>query len=1004
MQDALLALTKYWTDRGCLMVQPYNTEVGAGTMNPATILRVLGPEPWHVAYIEPSVRPDDSRYGQNPNRLQTHTQFQVILKPDPGDPQEIYLASLEALGIDVDAHDIRFVEDNWANPATGSWGLGWEVWLDGLEITQFTYFQQAGGQTLDPVSVEVTYGIERIIMALQGVDHFKDIVYAPGITYGEAFGQSEYEMSRYYLDDADIEANRALFEAYAAEAGRLIEQRLPVPAYTYVLKCSHTFNVLDARGAISTTERAKAFARMRGLAREVASLWTARRHELGHPLGTTTAGPRETSDAEPLLPDAPDVRPAEISAPAPLLFEMGTEELPPHEVTNTIDAVRCAVDEKLAATRLEHGAVTVHGTPRRIVVEVDEVQPREPDAARTVRGPRVSAAYDADDAPTKALEGFARGQGVDVSELSTAQYNGNEHVVATVTDAGRGAVEVMTDLLGAIVTGLRADKNMRWNDPELSFSRPIRWLTALLGEVRVPVVASSLVSGRTTRVHRTADEPVVRIPAAGDYQAFLAEHGILVDETARRQRIVESAQSLAAEVGGYIDVDEESGLLDEVTNLVEEPNALLGDFHSGYLDLPEQILTTVMRKHQRYLPVRGDDGRLLPKFVAVANGSCDADLVRAGNEAVLRARYEDAAFFWRADLQVTLEDFRADLAKLTFEEKAGSVAERAGRIEGVAADLAEGLLLDSDAGEALSRAAALAKFDLSSQMVVELPNLAGVMAREYAIRAGESEAVAQALFDMELPRHASDALPASMPGAVLALADRFDLLVAMFALGAKPTGSSDAFGLRRAALGVVRILRGTPQLSSVTIGAGLAAAADRLRSQGIDVSDDAVTKARDFVVARFAQQLRDENVPADFVNAVLPGAETPRKAVDTLEALRSRADDESLRSLVAAVQRMARIVPEGTAPAYDPDVLTEPAETELAGAVRSLGDWSEGTMPEFVEAAAGLVELVNTFFDDVLVMADDPAVRQARLGLLSTVVARSPRAVDWAALDTALGG
>ncbi|HEY3004640.1 MAG TPA: glycine--tRNA ligase subunit alpha, partial [Kribbellaceae bacterium] len=186
MQDALLALTRYWTERGCMIVQPFNTEVGAGTLNPATVLRVLGPEPWRVAYVEPSVRPDDARYGENPNRLQTHTQFQVILKPDPGDPQELYLGSLEALGIDVRAHDIRFVEDNWASPALGAWGLGWEVWLDGLEITQFTYFQQAGGQTLDPVSVEVTYGVERIMMALQGVSHFKEIAYAPGISYGEA--------------------------------------------------------------------------------------------------------------------------------------------------------------------------------------------------------------------------------------------------------------------------------------------------------------------------------------------------------------------------------------------------------------------------------------------------------------------------------------------------------------------------------------------------------------------------------------------------------------------------------------------------------------------------------------------------------------------------------------------------------------------------------------------------------------------------------------------------
>lgn len=543
---------------------------------------------------------------------------------------------------------------------------------------------------------------------------------------------------------------------------------------------------------------------------------------------------------------------------------------------------------------------------------------------------------------------------------------------------------------------------MRWNDPELSFTRPIRWLTALLGDTVVPVTVSSLVSGPTTRVHRTAAEPVVTVPSAAGYLDFLRSHGIVADAAARREAVVSAAQTLAAEAGGRVDVDGEAALIDEITNLVEAPNALLGRFDSRYLELPEQILTTVMRKHQRYLPVRDETGRLLPCFVAVANGECDHDVVRAGNEAVLRARYEDAAFFWRADLAVALDDFKAGLAKLTFEEKVGSMAERAARIEAVAGDLAKGVNLDAADVAALTRAAALAKFDLSSQMVVELSSLAGVMAREYAVRAGESDAVGQALFEMELPRHTSDALPASTPGAILALADRFDLLMAMFALGAKPTGSSDPFGLRRAALGVVRILRETPVLSTVTVDAGLAAAAERLRAQGIEVPDDAVAAAREFVVGRFGQQLRDEDVPAEFVVAVLPGADAPGRAVQTLATLRSLADEASFRELAAALRRINRIVPPDTAPSYDAAVLTEPAEVRLVEAVATLGDWSGGDVAGFVEDARSVVAPVNGFFDDVLVMADDLAVRQARLGLLAAISARAPRTVDWAALDTAL--
>ncbi|WP_326521707.1 glycine--tRNA ligase [Saccharothrix longispora] len=988
MQDALLALQRYWTERGCLVVQPFNTEVGAGTANPATMLRVLGPEPWRVGYVEPSVRPDDARYGENPNRLQTHTQFQVILKPDPGNPQELYLGSLEALGVDVRAHDIRFVEDNWASPALGAWGLGWEVWLDGLEITQFTYFQQAGGLVLDPVSVEITYGIERIVMALQGVAHFKDIAYSDGVSYGEVFGQAEYEMSRYYLDDADVEANKRMFDEYAAEAGRLLDARLPVPAYVQVLKCSHTFNVLDARGAISTTERAKAFGQMRTLTRRAAQLWAERREELGHPLGVVPALPPAAAPTP--LPTA--------SAPAALLFEIGVEEMPHLDVTATALWVREALTAKLAATRLGHGEVKGHATPRRIIALVDDVQPAEPDAERTVRGPRASAAFDADGNPTKAGQGFARGQGVDVADLVRVDVDGVEHVAVVRTEVGRDAVVVLGEVLAQLVAELRSEKNMRWRDPGLSFSRPVRWLLAKLGEVDVPVAVSSLLGGGTTRVRRTAATPEVAVPSAEGYLEFLAAHGIVADAAERRRRIVADATGLAASVGGVVDFD---GVLDEVTNLVEEPRAILGSFEERYLELPAQILTTVMRKHQRYLPVRAADGSLLPHFVAVANGEVDEDLVRAGNEGVLRARYEDAAFFWRADLQVSPERHRTGLAKLTFEERLGSMADRADRIAHVAGALGDLAGLGPADRSTVARAGELAKFDLASQMVVELSSLAGTMAREYAARAGETPAVARALAEMEQPRSAGDAVPESAPGAVLALADRFDLLAGLFAVGANPTGSSDPFGLRRAAGGVVTILRATPELSAVTLTAGLSAAADRITAQGVAVGDGALTDAHEFVVRRYEQQLLDAGHEHRLVQAVLPLADTPAVADATLAELEKRVGDEDFAALTAVLQRARRIVPPGTPAEYDPAALVEPVEVALHEAVVAVGSRSSGRgrdLAGFTTVAAPLVTPVNDFFDGVMVMADDPSVRAARLGLLATVTALAEGVVDWKAL------
>ncbi len=283
-QELILALDRYWVDYGCVIQQPYDIEVGAGTSNPATFLRVLGPEPWNVAYVEPSRRPTDGRYGENPNRLQHYYQYQVILKPSPDDFQEVYLESLKRLGIDPLKHDIRFVEDDWESPTLGAWGLGWEIWLDGMEITQFTYFQQAGGIELKPISGEITYGLERIAMYLQGVENVFDLVWAKGVTYGDVHHKGEVEWSIHNFEVADVALQRQLFDLYEKESLRLIERGLVLPAYDYCLKCSHAFNILDARGAISVTERPAIIGRVRNLARRCAEAYLKQREEMGFPL------------------------------------------------------------------------------------------------------------------------------------------------------------------------------------------------------------------------------------------------------------------------------------------------------------------------------------------------------------------------------------------------------------------------------------------------------------------------------------------------------------------------------------------------------------------------------------------------------------------------------------------------------------------------------------------------------------------------------------------------
>jgi glycyl-tRNA synthetase len=351
-QELIQRLQAFWASRGCLLWRPYSEKVGAGTMNPATVLGVLGPRAWNVAYAEPSYRPDDGRYGENPNRLQMHTQYQVILKPDPGNTQELYLESLEALGVSIKRHDIRFVEDNWESPALGAWGLGWEVWLDGLEITQFTYFQQAAGQVLQIPAVEITYGLERIAMFLQGVRSVWDLDWNGSLKYRDVLLRSEIDYCRYDFEIADVGRLQLAYQLFEEEARSCIAAGVVVPAFDYVLRCSHTFNILDARGAVGVTERASYFARMRDLTRQVAGLYL-----------------KQFEENEPLPPEAPPASPTLVAPlavdplpePADFVLEVGTEELPADDVAAAVAQWTEAVPALLKRLRLSHEGSKLRG-------------------------------------------------------------------------------------------------------------------------------------------------------------------------------------------------------------------------------------------------------------------------------------------------------------------------------------------------------------------------------------------------------------------------------------------------------------------------------------------------------------------------------------------------------------------------------------------------------------------------------------------------------------------
>ncbi|XP_065859134.1 glycine--tRNA ligase, chloroplastic/mitochondrial 2 [Euphorbia lathyris] len=985
-QQAIQRLQEYWASVGCAVMQCSNTEVGAGTMNPLTFLRVLGPEPWNVAYVEPSIRPDDSRYGENPNRLQRHTQFQVILKPDPGNSQDLFIRSLSALGIDVSEHDIRFVEDNWESPVLGAWGLGWEIWMDGMEITQFTYFQQAGSLQLSPISVEITYGLERILMLLQEVDHFKKIQYADGITYGELFLENEKEMSAYYLEHASVHHLQKHFDFFEEEARSLLASGLAIPAYDQLLKTSHAFNILDSRGFVGVTERARYFGRMRSLARQCAQLWLNTRESLGHPLGTVSetihpACTKEVSEAA--------IKKMHGNS-RPFVLEIGTEELPPQDVVHASQQLKDLVLQLLDKQRLTHGQVQAFATPRRLVVCIDNLCAKQAEKEVEIRGPPVSKAFDEQGNPTKAAEGFCRRYNVLLDSVFKKVDGKMEYVYVRMTEAARLALEILSEELPVTISKISFPKTMRWNS-EVMFSRPVRWIMALHGDLVVPFTFAGVLSGNISYGLRNTSLATVEVESAESYASIMRNAGICIEIEERKKNILEISETLAKSVNGHIYLQE--SLLNEVVNLVEAPVPVLGKFRESFLELPEELLTMVMRKHQKYFAITDDSGKLLPYFIAVANGAINETVVRKGNEAVLRARYEDAKFFYEMDTQKKFSEFQSQLQGILFHEKLGTMLEKVMRIRNMVTKLSLQLGIREDMFEIVQEAASLAMSDLATAVVTEFTSLSGIMGRHYALRDGYSEQIAEALLEITLPRFSGDVLPKTDVGIVLAVADRLDSLIGLFAAGCQPSSTNDPFGLRRISYGLVQIL--VEQNKHLDLVRALRLAAD---VQPVQVDAHVIDDAYQFVTRRLEQYLVDKGISPEIVRSSLTERATvPCLAAKTAYKMETLSRGDLFPKVVEAYSRPTRIV---RGKDVDCDMEVDEAAFETAEE-RAL--WSiflsvkskinpDTEVDEFVEVSSQLIQPLEDFFNNVFVMVDDERIRKNRLSLLKKI-ADLPRGI-----------
>lgn len=662
-----------------------------------------------------------------------------------------------------------------------------------------------------------------------------------------------------------------------------------------------------------------------------------------------------------------------------LLFEIGAEEIPAGFMPNILGQLKQLAETKLNDAHLPFESIETYGTPRRLALIVKGLADASAEINERHKGPSASIAYDADGNATKAAIGFARGKGLDVADLVVE----DGYIYAETKTAGVPAKDIVSEMLPQLITGLNFPKSMHWGDLDAKFVRPVRWLVALLDEEVIPVEFATVQSGNVSRGHRFLGADEITIKNAASYVETLKENFVMVDQDARRELISKQLHDMAASKNASIVWDDD--LLEEINYLVEWPTALCGGFEESYLALPDAAIITPMKDHQRYFPLVGQDGKLLPMFLTVRNGSDHSiEVVQAGNERVLRARLDDAKFFFNEDRKKPLIDRQDGLTKIVFQEGLGNLADKTERLLKLGRVFGEECGLHEDAAVVLERATELAKTDLTTGMVTEFTELQGVMGKEYALLDGESSEVAEAIFEQYLPRFAGDVLPQTEAGKVLSIIDKVDNIVATFSRGLIPTGSQDPYALRRQTIGILNILLGSEWNISLR---PIFKASMELLNVAADKQEELLNQVEEFFTLRLKNIFLDREVPHHVIDLLLSNNElSVADAEGLVNALLANRIDENVE-LVQAYTRMYNLVKDVEYTGVNSDLLKEDAEKALFEAASkaseaSLAAWEAGDYAAVVAVPATLVPTINQFFEDVMVMDKDEAIKANRLQLV----------------------
>jgi len=1001
-QQLIERLSQYWAEKGAILHFGHDVEVGAGTFNPATFLRSLGPEPYVAAYVEPSRRPSDARNGENPNRLQLFHQYQVILKPSPPDVQEWYLNSLQVVGIDLKKHDIRFVHSDWESPTLGAWGLGWEVWCDGMEISQFTYFQAMASLPLNPISAEITYGLERLAMYIQNVDSIFDLHWNEKITFREILHQSEVEWSTYNLVEADSQMWLRHFDDYETESIKLINKGLSIAAYDFVLKASHAFNMLDARGVISVTERTNYIARVRDLARKVALEYLASREKKGFPLmKERVITPPLKVEKQPSSFDPTQKK--------DFLLEIGSEELPDSFIPPAMTQLEKALRALLQLHKIPFDTINIYSTPRRLSALISNLQEGSQTSRSERRGPSIAAAFNESGEATPQGEGFLKSLGYPSLTLDQIRQNRVEgialqtikeqdYLFATVELKGISTLDLLSQELPSLILKIDFPKKMRWGTSEISYARPLRWILALFGDRVIPFQIGDIASDHFSFGHRQLNNKKIIIPTPNQYLSLLKEHFVMADVQEREQSILNQITQIEKEL--QVQVIEKKKVVPQVVHLTEWPRLAAGSFDPAFLHIPSEVIASEMVEHQKYFPVTDREGHLLNRFIITADNT-PSPLICQGNEKVLSARLNDGLFLYNQDLKIPLNLFNEKLAAMIFQKELGSMLDKVERLRYHAQRVNHYLALSNPSQ--VDRAALLSKFDLTSALVGEFPDLQGTIGKYYALAQKEEAEVAQAIEEHWMPRSEASPLPSTPIGIIISLSDKIDNLISYFSIGLKPTSSSDPYALRRQTLGILKILiRGKYPINLKTLLEECIAVFPPLQNRELLVQEIV-----HYITLRAKNLLEEEGFKKDEIEASLQEACLyPYDQFCKIQALHQfrKKEPEAFRQLFEVYKRAKGQLESSSSALFNEALATESAEKELLQYLHLIEPkWQKSlTAHHYDEAFHLLAKLqppLAKLFNEVKILADDKAIQENRIALLKKVFSYFDHLLDFSKIQ-----